>query len=180
MTVQNLIDLLQDLPKDAEVGKKVTHYMGIRGDETEQVFTPFVSLNYVVEVKKDKTVKNVILEQIIKNNIKTGIWYVVDDIDHSISKIDILHVDSKTITEYCGYGEWETSRITKFDYKVYIPTGNRWSQTIRNAYLSGKLCKTLEEAKEYAISMCEDRKTELNEKLIKFDIEIEKIKSLEL
>ena len=88
----------------------------------------------------------------MKNNIKTGIWYIVDDVDRSISKIDILHVDSKTITEYCGYGEWETSRITKFDYKVYIPTGNRWSQTIMNAYLSGKLCKTLDEAKEYAIN----------------------------
>lgn len=32
------------------------------GDEVEQSFTPFVSLNYVVEVKKDKTVKNVILK----------------------------------------------------------------------------------------------------------------------
>jgi hypothetical protein len=52
---------LQDLPKDAEVGKMVTHYIGIR-DETKQDFTPFVSLNYVVEVKKDKTVKNVILK----------------------------------------------------------------------------------------------------------------------
>lgn len=62
MTVQNLIDLLKDLPKDAEIGKMVTRYVGIRGDETEQNFTPFVSLNYVVEVKKDKTVKNVILK----------------------------------------------------------------------------------------------------------------------
>lgn len=62
MTVQNLIDLLQDLPKDAEVGKIVTHYVGIIGDETEQEFIPFVSLKYVVEVKKDKTIKNVILE----------------------------------------------------------------------------------------------------------------------
>ena len=61
MTVQNLIDLLQDLPKDAEVGKLVNRSVGIR-DEYEQVFTPFVSLNYVVEVKKDKTVKNVILK----------------------------------------------------------------------------------------------------------------------
>lgn len=62
MTVQNLIDLLQDLPKDAEVGKMETRYVGLRGDEIEQNFTPFVSLNYVVEVKKDKTVKNVILK----------------------------------------------------------------------------------------------------------------------
>lgn len=62
MTVQNLIDLLQDLPKDAEVGKMETHYVGVRGDEIEQYFTPFVSLNYAVEVKKDKTVKNVILK----------------------------------------------------------------------------------------------------------------------
>ena len=62
MTVQNLIDLLQDLPKDAEVGKMETRYVGIRGDEIEVNFTPFVSLNYAVEVKKDKTVKNVILK----------------------------------------------------------------------------------------------------------------------
>ena len=61
MTVQNLIDLLQDLPKDAEVGKLVNRSVGVRA-EYEQVFTPFVSLNYVVEVKKDKTVKNVILK----------------------------------------------------------------------------------------------------------------------
>ena len=59
MTVAELIDLLQDLPKDAEVGNVVTHYIGIR-DETKQDFTPFVSLNYVVEVKKDKIVKKVI------------------------------------------------------------------------------------------------------------------------
>ena len=62
MTVQNLIDLLQDLPKDAQVGKMETRYVGVRGDEIEMDFTPFVSLNYVVEVKKDKTVKNVILK----------------------------------------------------------------------------------------------------------------------
>ena len=62
MTVEKLIDLLQDLPKDAEVGKMETRYMGIRGDEIEMNFTPFVSLNYSVEVKKDKTVKNVILK----------------------------------------------------------------------------------------------------------------------
>lgn len=62
MTVQNLIDLLQDLPKDAEVGKMETRYVGLRGDEIEMNFTPFVSLNYAVEVKKDKTVKNVILK----------------------------------------------------------------------------------------------------------------------
>ena len=61
MTVQNLIDLLQELPKDAEVGKLVTTYIGIR-DETKQDFTPFISLNYVVEINKDKTVKNVILK----------------------------------------------------------------------------------------------------------------------
>lgn len=62
MTVQDLIDLLQDLPKDAEVGKMETRYVGIRGDEMETNFTPFVSLNYVVEIKKDKTVKNIILK----------------------------------------------------------------------------------------------------------------------
>lgn len=62
MTVQNLIDFLQDLPKDAEVGKMETRYVGLRGDEIEINFAPFVSLNYAVEVKKDKTVKNVILK----------------------------------------------------------------------------------------------------------------------
>lgn len=61
MTVAELIELLQDLPQDAEVGKMVTHYIGIR-NETKQDFTPFVSLRYVVEVKKDKTIKNVILK----------------------------------------------------------------------------------------------------------------------
>lgn len=34
MTVQDLIDLLQDLPKDAEVGKIVTRSIGMR-DEYE-------------------------------------------------------------------------------------------------------------------------------------------------
>ena len=60
MTVQNLIDLLQDLPKDAEVGKMVTHYIGV--NMTMQDFIPFVSLKYVIEVKNDETIKNVILK----------------------------------------------------------------------------------------------------------------------
>ena len=60
MTIAELIGLLKDLPKDTEVGKMV-NYIGIR-DEIKQEFTPFVSLNYVVEIKKDKIVKNIILE----------------------------------------------------------------------------------------------------------------------
>lgn len=61
MTVAELIELLQDLPKDAEIGKMETHYIGIR-DETKEDFTPFVYLKYVVEIKNNKTVKNVILK----------------------------------------------------------------------------------------------------------------------
>jgi hypothetical protein len=60
MTVQDLIDLLQDLPKDAEVGKMVTQYIG--RSITMEDFIPFVSLKYVNEVNKDKTIKNVILK----------------------------------------------------------------------------------------------------------------------
>lgn len=62
MTVQDLIDLLQDLPKDAEVGKTVTHYVGVRGDETEHVFKPFKKMDYKVEFNGSNTAKKVILE----------------------------------------------------------------------------------------------------------------------
>lgn len=61
MTVQDLIDLLQDLPKDAEVGKMVTRSIGMR-DDYEDVFKSFKKLNYKVELKGDNSIKNVILE----------------------------------------------------------------------------------------------------------------------
>ena len=60
MTVQDLIDLLQDLPKDAEVGKMVTRSLG--RDEYENVFKTFKKMSYKVEIKGDNSVKNVILE----------------------------------------------------------------------------------------------------------------------
>lgn len=60
MTVQDLIDLLQDLPKDAEVGKMVTRSLG--RDEYENVFKTFKKMSYKVEIKDDNSVKNVILE----------------------------------------------------------------------------------------------------------------------
>jgi hypothetical protein len=61
MTVQNLIDLLQDLPKDAEVGKMVTRSIGIR-DDYEDVFKSFKKMSYKVVLNGDNLVKNVILE----------------------------------------------------------------------------------------------------------------------
>ena len=61
MTVQDLIELLQDLPKDAEVGKIVTRSIGMR-DGYEDVFNPFKKMEYKVEFKSDSSVKNVILE----------------------------------------------------------------------------------------------------------------------
>ena len=61
MTVQDLIDFLQDLPKDAEVGKIVTRTIGLR-DEYEDVFKPFKKMDYTLEYKGGKLVKNVILE----------------------------------------------------------------------------------------------------------------------
>ena len=61
MTTTELIALLQDLPKDAEVGKIVTRSIGMR-DEYEDVFKPFKKMNYKVEFKGDNSVKNVILE----------------------------------------------------------------------------------------------------------------------
>ena len=60
MTVQDLIDLLQDLPKDAEVGKMVTRSTGMR--DYEDVFKSFKKMDYKVEFKGDNLVKNVILE----------------------------------------------------------------------------------------------------------------------
>lgn len=61
MTVQDLIDFLQDLPKDAEVGKMVTRSIGIR-DDYEDVFKPFKKMDYTLEFKGGNLVKNVILE----------------------------------------------------------------------------------------------------------------------
>lgn len=61
MTVQDLIDLLQDLPKDAEVGKMVTRSIGMR-DEYEDVFKSFKKMDYTLEYKGGKLVKNVTLE----------------------------------------------------------------------------------------------------------------------
>lgn len=61
MTVQDLIDLLQDLPKDAEVGKMITRSIGIR-DDYEDVFKSFKKMDYKVEFKGGNLVKNVILE----------------------------------------------------------------------------------------------------------------------
>ena len=61
MTVQDLINLLQDLPKDAEVGKMVTRSIGIR-DDYEDVFKSFKKMDYKVEFKGGNLVKNVILE----------------------------------------------------------------------------------------------------------------------
>lgn len=60
MTVQDLIDLLQELPKDAKVGKMVTIFLG--RDIHENVFKPFKKMSYKVEIKGDNSVKNVILE----------------------------------------------------------------------------------------------------------------------
>lgn len=59
MTVAELIELLQDLPKDAEVGKIVTRSLG--RDEYEDVFKPFKKMDYNVELKGGNSVKNVIL-----------------------------------------------------------------------------------------------------------------------
>jgi hypothetical protein len=51
---------LQDLPKDAEVGKMVTILLG--RDIHENVFKPFKKMSYKVKIKGDNSVKNVILE----------------------------------------------------------------------------------------------------------------------
>ena len=61
MTVIELIELLQDLPKDAEVGKMVTRSIGMR-DEYEDVFKPFKKMDYKVEFNGDNLVKKVIFE----------------------------------------------------------------------------------------------------------------------
>jgi tetrahydromethanopterin S-methyltransferase subunit G len=52
---------LQDLPKDAEVGKMVSRSIGMR-DEYEDVFKSFKKMDYKVEFKSGNLVKNVILE----------------------------------------------------------------------------------------------------------------------
>jgi hypothetical protein len=56
-----LIDLLQDLPKDAEVGKIVTRSIGIR-DDYEDVFKSFKKMDYKVEFNGGNPVKRVIIE----------------------------------------------------------------------------------------------------------------------
>lgn len=61
MTVAELIDLLQDLPKDAEVGKMVTRTIGMR-DDYEDVFKSFKKMDYKVEFNGGNSVKYVILE----------------------------------------------------------------------------------------------------------------------
>jgi hypothetical protein len=61
MTVAELIELLQDLPQDAKVGKMVTRSIGMR-DEYEDVFKPFKKMDYKVEFNGGNSVKNVILE----------------------------------------------------------------------------------------------------------------------
>lgn len=61
MTVAELIELLQDLPKDAEVGKMVTRSIGMR-DDYEDVFKSFKKMDYKVEFKNGNLVKNVIFE----------------------------------------------------------------------------------------------------------------------
>ena len=61
MTVQDLIDLLQDLPKEAEVGKMVTRTIGMR-DDYEDVFKSFKKMDYKVEFNGGNSVKYVILE----------------------------------------------------------------------------------------------------------------------
>ena len=61
MTVQDLINLLKDLLKDAEVGKMVTRSIGMR-DDYEDIFKSFKKMDYKVEFKGGNLVKNVILE----------------------------------------------------------------------------------------------------------------------
>jgi hypothetical protein len=61
MTVQELIDLLQDLPKDAKVGKMVTCAIGMR-DDYEILFKPFKKMDYKVEFNGGNSVKIVIFE----------------------------------------------------------------------------------------------------------------------
>lgn len=60
MTVAELIEFLQDLPKDAEVGKIVTRSIGVH--DYEDVFKPFKKMDYTLEFKGGKLVKNVTLE----------------------------------------------------------------------------------------------------------------------
>jgi len=60
MTVAELIELLQDLPKDAEVGKIVTQSIGVH--DYEDVFKTFKKMDYTLEFKGGKLVKNVTFE----------------------------------------------------------------------------------------------------------------------
>ena len=60
MTVAELIELLQDLPKDAKVGKMVT--ILLERDARENIFIPFKKMSYKVEFNDGNSVKNVILE----------------------------------------------------------------------------------------------------------------------
>lgn len=59
MTVAELIEILQELPQDAKVGKMVTILLG--RDIHENVFKPFKKIEYKVELKGNNSVKNVIL-----------------------------------------------------------------------------------------------------------------------
>ena len=56
-----MIELLQDLPKDAKVGKMVTCAIGMR-DDYELLFKPFKKMDYKVEVNGGNSVKIVIFE----------------------------------------------------------------------------------------------------------------------
>ena len=62
MTVQDLINVLEYLPKDAKVGKYTTAYCGIRGDESKTEFNEFTDIEYKVEFQKDNTITKVILK----------------------------------------------------------------------------------------------------------------------
>ena len=60
MIVQDLINVLKNLPKDAKVGKYATSYYGIRGDESKTEFKEFTEIEYKVEFQKDNTITKII------------------------------------------------------------------------------------------------------------------------
>lgn len=62
MTVQDLINVLENLPKDAKVGKYTTVYYGIREDESKTEFKEFNEVEYKVEFQKDNTITKLILK----------------------------------------------------------------------------------------------------------------------
>ena len=62
MTVQNLINVLENLPKDAKVGKYSTVYYGIHGDESKTEFKEFNEIEYKIEFQKDNTITKVIFK----------------------------------------------------------------------------------------------------------------------